>query len=84
MVGRGGFEPPKDEPTDLQSAAFDRFATSPRLAPRVGLEPTTPWLTATCSNQLSYRGIKKRRKSVLAIQAFHSLSGITLHPSTAF
>ena len=27
------------------------------LAPQVGLEPTTPWLTVRCSNQLSYWGI---------------------------
>ena len=26
---RGGFEPPKAKPTDLQSAPFDRFGTSP-------------------------------------------------------
>jgi hypothetical protein len=25
----GGFEPPKDEPTDLQSAPFDRSGTPP-------------------------------------------------------
>ncbi len=29
-VGRGGFEPPKALPTDLQSAPFDRFGISPR------------------------------------------------------
>ena len=28
-VGRGGFEPPKAMPTDLQSAPFDRFGISP-------------------------------------------------------
>ncbi len=26
---RGGFEPPKAKPADLQSAPFDRFGTSP-------------------------------------------------------
>ena len=30
VVGRTGFEPVKAEPADLQSAAFDRFATYPR------------------------------------------------------
>lgn len=30
MVGRTGFEPVKAKPADLQSAAFDRFATYPR------------------------------------------------------
>ena len=32
LVGRAGFEPAKAEPTDLQSAAFDRFATDPSSA----------------------------------------------------
>ena len=30
MVGRGGFEPPKASPTDLQSVPFDRSGTSPK------------------------------------------------------
>jgi hypothetical protein len=29
MVERGGFEPPKAKPTDLQSAPFGRSGTSP-------------------------------------------------------
>src|SRR5262245_50928006 len=29
VVERGGFEPPKAKPADLQSAPFDRFGTSP-------------------------------------------------------
>ena len=32
MVG-GGFEPPKAEPADLQSAPFDRFGTPPEVPP---------------------------------------------------
>jgi hypothetical protein len=28
-MGRGGFEPPKASPTDLQSVPFDRSGTSP-------------------------------------------------------
>ena len=34
MVERGGFEPPKAKPADLQSAPFDRFGTSPADRPR--------------------------------------------------
>ena len=30
MVEGGGFEPPKAEPTDLQSAPFDRSGTPPK------------------------------------------------------
>ena len=32
MVGRGGFKPPKAEPTDLQSVPFGRSGTSPNGA----------------------------------------------------
>jgi hypothetical protein len=55
MVGRGGFEPPKAKPSDLQSDPFDRSGTSPDLylfplrrflhAPKMelarGIEPPT-------------------------------------------
>jgi hypothetical protein len=44
IVGRGGFEPPKAEPTDLQSAPFDRFGISPMFSqcePMEGFEPPT-------------------------------------------
>ncbi len=30
LVGRAGFEPTKAEPTDLQSAPFDRFGIFPK------------------------------------------------------
>ena len=30
MVEGGGFEPPKAEPADLQSAPFDRFGNPPQ------------------------------------------------------
>ena len=32
MVGRGGFEPPKAKPADLQSAPFGRFGTCPKTS----------------------------------------------------
>ena len=32
LVEGGGFEPPKAEPTDLQSAPFDRSGTPPKFA----------------------------------------------------
>ena len=31
VVEGGGFEPPKAEPADLQSAPFDRFGTPPEV-----------------------------------------------------
>lgn len=52
-MGRQGFEPWKAEPTDLQSAPFDRSGTSPFFAaqhkPTQGFEPWTPRLQITCS-----------------------------------
>ena len=32
FVGRAGFEPTKAEPTDLQSAPFDRFGIFPLIS----------------------------------------------------
>ena len=34
----GGFEPPKVEPADLQSAPFYRSGTPPKIKPRILLE----------------------------------------------
>ncbi len=43
LVGGNGFEPLKAEPTDLQSAPFDRFGTLPNEIVELvdGLEPPT-------------------------------------------
>ena len=35
LVERGGFEPPKASPTDLQSVPFGRSGTSPNLNSQV-------------------------------------------------
>ncbi len=39
QVGAGGFEPPKAEPTDLQSVPFDRFGTRPIPRGAIGSRP---------------------------------------------
>ncbi len=39
--GRRWIRTIEPEGTDLQSAAFDHFATLPNVVPEVGLEPTT-------------------------------------------
>jgi hypothetical protein len=61
LVGRGGFEPPKASPTDLQSVPFDRSGTSPAwlsiqflvffilLELAKGFEPPTSSLQVRCS-----------------------------------
>ena len=38
MVEGGGFEPPKVEPADLQSAPFDHSGTPPKIKPHILLE----------------------------------------------
>ena len=38
MVEGGGFEPPKVEPADLQSAPFGHSGTPPKIKPRILLE----------------------------------------------
>ena len=51
LVERGGFEPPKAKPADLQSAPFDRFGTSPfesrRDSTKTRNDPSAPALPAT-------------------------------------
>src|SRR5262245_65737961 len=43
VVERGGFEPPKAKPADLQSAPFDRFGTSPSGSRSAGVtRPPAP------------------------------------------
>ena len=51
-MGRGGFEPPKTESTDLQSVAFNHFATYPSHS-RAGDGTRTRNLLIT--NQLLYQ-----------------------------
>ena len=43
VVGKDGFEPPKSETTDLQSAPFGHSGTCPKLKMElvIGIEPTT-------------------------------------------
>ena len=60
MVERGGFEPPKAEPADLQSAPFGHSGTSPYL-PRYGASEGNrtpdPLITNQLLCRLSYAGL---------------------------
>ena len=47
MVGREGFEPPKAEPADLQSAPFDHSGTYP-TAQSATLKKSRPIITKLC------------------------------------
>ena len=59
MVERGGFEPPKAAPADLQSAPFDRSGTSPFPLYGASEGNRTPDLLITSQllYQLSYAGV---------------------------
>ena len=47
--GEGRIRTTEPKGTELQSAAFSHFATSPLLVPAKGLEPSTYWLQVSCS-----------------------------------
>ncbi len=60
MVGRGGVEPPKAMPADLQSAPFDHSGTSPRSS--TGSAYTVPTYTLlSCNLMVSSAIIHARR-----------------------
>jgi hypothetical protein len=65
MVERGGFEPPKAEPADLQSAPFDRSGTSPvslREASEGNRTPD-PLITSQLLYRLSYAGVLEQMQT---------------------
>ena len=47
--GGGRIRTTEPKGTELQSAAFSHFATSPYMVPAKGLEPSTYWLQVSCS-----------------------------------
>ena len=47
--GEGRIRTTEPKGTELQSAAFSHFATSPYMVPAKGLEPSTYWLQVSCS-----------------------------------
>jgi hypothetical protein len=69
MVERGGFEPPKAEPADLQSAPFDRSGTSPvslREASEGNRTPD-PLITSQLLYRLSYAGVPEKKQKIKII-----------------
>ena len=61
MVVGGGFEPPKAEPTDLQSVPFDHSGTPPfkRTGADTPIRTEDILITSEMLYQLSYIGFKK-------------------------
>ena len=66
---RGGFEPPKAEPADLQSAPFDRSGTSPDPLAEAseGNRTPDPLITSQLLYHLSYAGLpgKKTKSEII-------------------
>jgi hypothetical protein len=93
VVERGGFEPPKATPADLQSAPFDRSGTSPKNSYREASEGNRtpdPLITNQLLCLLSYAGLKLNfieltkyfkyiNKNILRSQPF--LLSPPLHPA---
>ena len=70
MVERGGFEPPKAEPADLQSAPFDRSGTSPQwtlAGASEGNRTPDPLITNQLLCHLSYAGFHPVGKQMQTI-----------------
>ena len=57
LVERGGFEPPKASPTDLQSVPFGRSGTSPTLNPFLWLNISS-WYKKTGKSMSYISGIR--------------------------
>jgi hypothetical protein len=72
MVERGGFEPPKAEPADLQSAPFGHSGTSPSSRPHgasEGNRTPDPLITNQLLCHLSYAGHNLLKKQSLRINS---------------
>ena len=54
MVEGGGFEPPKVEPADLQSAPFDHSGTPPKIKPHILLEHSASVNRNTLKRQIFF------------------------------
>ncbi len=77
MVEGGGFEPPKVEPADLQSAPFDRSGTPPKIKPHILLERGTSVNRNTLIQQIFFKTqylVSMRAQNTL----FHCLYSIFL------
>ena len=62
MVERGGFEPPKAKPSDLQSDPFGRSGTSPLPGASEGNRTPDPLITNQLLYRLSYAGSREKDK----------------------
>ncbi len=63
LVEGGGFEPPKVEPADLQSAPFGRSGTPPKIKPRILLEHSTSVNRNTLLRQLFFQPSSRPHKT---------------------
>jgi hypothetical protein len=69
MVEGGGFEPPKVEPADLQSAPFDRSGTPPKNKPRILLERSATVNRNRLIQQLFFNPARPETASVVQASA---------------
>jgi hypothetical protein len=86
LVEGGGFEPPKVEPADLQSAPFDHSGTPPKIKPRILRERST---TVNRNNLIRHKksgaGGRNRTPDLLITnQLLYQLSYTSIIMSPAF
>ena len=79
LVEGGGFEPPKVEPADLQSAPFGRSGTPPKIKPRILLEHDTTVNRNTLIRQIFF--CTKKRRLPLKFLANHADKAILKNQS---
>jgi hypothetical protein len=69
MVEGGGFEPPKVEPADLQSAPFDRSGTPPKIKPHILLEHSASVNRNALIRRIFLSAIKLHEKPAYSLPA---------------
>ena len=87
MVERGGFEPPKASPADLQSAPFGRSGTSPSI-PSIGASEGNrtpdPLITNQLLCHLSFAGHEARKIQNLRLILYKNNFNAQFPQATAF
>ncbi len=73
MVEGGGFEPPKVEPADLQSAPFDRSGTPPKIKPHILLEHSATVNRNVLLRRIFFSAIKLQETPVSSLSALKLL-----------
>jgi hypothetical protein len=81
LVEGGGFEPPKAEPTDLQSAPFGRSGTPPTAGAGDGTRTRNLLITNQLLYRLSYASKRLLYKTIFSNTSLFPCQGLFVAPS---